>query len=579
LINVDVNVNSGSLVYNGTCYFILSTVDQPGNHEYFDIPYAGCAECGQNVTPCPTITITNTTTPTPTVSVTQTVTPSVTSTLTVTPSQTVTITSSVTPSVTASNTQTPTNTASPGTTPSSTPTLTPSSTDEICSNNLCVNIQSTGLSGYNGTYTIAGSYNSRDYWTGSTGVIYYNGTRWCISTQLVGDCVIPSNLTSSECPNFDSSILTTGICVPVTPTPTLTSSLTPSVTVSPTTSVTSTPTNTTSPTYTPTITLDLCENFDVVISISVLPTLTPTPSLTLQITPTPFEIDGVVKFPIFNNPFECGEVGLFSDCNTDQEYYLALPITYEGNEINEGMAITVFLQGYEEQVCIVFNERVQGSSSDYINSITSVSQSGCDSCGQLQRLVPVITPSLTVSATQTLTPSRDLSKVVYVYRRCEDGILVIQNTRVNNLPIGQSFRSDNVCYTFEDIFSVPFNLKSGDRYVEYDFNFIGSDIELFDNCEMCNLINNGENNTKIVTEWSFSSCYNNVCDVQGPETEFYLMGTSIESYDGKQIWSNESLTMNYNPGRYVKIENDVYYIQMVNNKSVLKYYCKKGKPC
>ena len=46
-----------------------------------------------------------------------------------------------------------------------------------CPQNLCLNIQNSSYSGYSGTYSIKGGYNSRPYWTGGTssfGYLYFN---------------------------------------------------------------------------------------------------------------------------------------------------------------------------------------------------------------------------------------------------------------------------------------------------------------------------------------------------------------------------------------------------------------------
>ena len=110
--------------------------------------------------------------------------------------------------------------------------------------------------------------------------------------------------------------------------------------------------------------------------------------------------------------------------------------------------------------------------------------------------------------------------------------------------------------------------------LNHDYNFIGNEIEKFEDCESCSITSEGKSSTEINTQWSFNSCYSDICDVQGPDTTFYIQ-SDTNDLDGKQVWGNSQLTMNYNPGRYVKIENDVYYIQMENGKSILKFTVKK----
>jgi hypothetical protein len=85
---------------------------------------------------------------------------------------------------------TPTNTTTPTTTPTVTPT--PSSTPPACDvNSFCFDTILPSLSGYSGTYTPGGSYNSRIYYTGTsipTAYIYYTGEYWCLSETLGGTC-------------------------------------------------------------------------------------------------------------------------------------------------------------------------------------------------------------------------------------------------------------------------------------------------------------------------------------------------------------------------------------------------------
>ena len=201
-------------------------------------------------------------------------------------------------------------------------------------------------------------------------------------------------MTNSQCPNFDTSFVTVGVCPIVTLTPTLTSSPTPTLSLSPTSTVTQTPTMTSSVTVTPTYTFNPCENFDATITVEVKATNTPTPSVTLQLTPTPFDVD-IATFQIFDNPFDCGEVGVFEDCNSGEVYYIQLPITYQGNNIEEG-AITVFVEGGDTEICMEFRDTEQASPSILITSVNSVSQTGCDGCStSLEKIIPQITPSIT----------------------------------------------------------------------------------------------------------------------------------------------------------------------------------------
>ena len=45
----------------------------------------------------------------------------------------------------------------------------------------------------------------------------------------------------------------------------------------------------------------------------------------------------------------------------------------------------------------------------------------------------------------------------------------------------------------------------------------------------------GKSSTEINTQWSFNSCYSDICDVQGPDTTFYIQ-SDTNDLDGKQVW-------------------------------------------
>ena len=59
-----------------------------------------------------------------------------------------------------------------------------------CQNNYCISIPINSYSGYNGTYTLEGTYGDDYYWTGGTtpGYMFFNGTHWCLSNSLGGSC-------------------------------------------------------------------------------------------------------------------------------------------------------------------------------------------------------------------------------------------------------------------------------------------------------------------------------------------------------------------------------------------------------
>ncbi len=91
----------------------------------------------------------------------------------------------------------------------------------FCSNEICIQINNDIYSGYSGNYEVAGVFNNYPYWSGSTnGKIFYEGSRWCLSNSLSGNCYFfGSEPTNSTCPDLSETIYYTGTCLP-TPTTT-----------------------------------------------------------------------------------------------------------------------------------------------------------------------------------------------------------------------------------------------------------------------------------------------------------------------------------------------------------------------
>jgi len=111
----------------------------------------------------------------------------------------------------------PTNQPTPTPTPSNLPPILPCSVS-----NYCLNTYFDPLEIYNGEYYSAGTYNSRTYFTGTTGVyIFYNTgtTSWCLSTVVGGNCLLRgSTPCNGSCPDFNSTYFTSGVCLTTTTT-------------------------------------------------------------------------------------------------------------------------------------------------------------------------------------------------------------------------------------------------------------------------------------------------------------------------------------------------------------------------
>jgi len=160
----------------------------------------------------------------------------------------------------------PTPQPSPSTTPA--PTVTPSSGWNLCSEDFCLYSFDPVISLYNGNYTVAGFYDTRNYFQGDViGFIYYNSTNqvWCLADTVGGTCIFSGPTPStSVCPDLWDIVFTSGSC------------------------------NTTTTTTSPCDIFDFTAYFDCDVP-SPTPTIsiTPTPSITPSITPSVSSCIGV----------------------------------------------------------------------------------------------------------------------------------------------------------------------------------------------------------------------------------------------------------------------------------------------
>ena len=275
-----------------------------------------------------------------------------------------------TPTKTPTNTPTPTKTPTNTPTPTKTPAITPTPSSTPAYPGLCpiaeYCLDTGGIYAYDGTFYHVGTYLSHDYYVGngiSTGYLFFDGIKWCLSDTLGGDCILFGRIPcATECPDING--LTPGPCATTTtttnpcdiinfdaifdcnaeiipsqtPTPTQTPSPTPTVTpglsptptptvtpttglsptptptqtITPTNSVTPTPglspttTPTTTPTPTPTTT-QLCYGTSITLSSTTLPGESPTPTPTPSATPLNRDkcFTGDATFDIMNEDFTC----------------------------------------------------------------------------------------------------------------------------------------------------------------------------------------------------------------------------------------------------------------------------------
>jgi len=327
-------------------------------------------------------------------------------------------------------TPTPTNTPQP--TPTLTPT--PSVTPSACTfTDFCFYTTLPSFSGYNGNYELAGTYNSRLYYSGdglTSAVIYYTGNYWCLSPTLGGSCLLRGSYPCySQCPDISANDFVGGVCP--TPTPTGVDCSTfdfdayfdcayvPPVT--PTPSIACDDVNFTISSFgvtpTPSPTGIFCSGVGISFSLSgynvSTPTVTLTPSVTLTKT---VNLGGTVTYEIMDQTFSCVSVKVLTDCGSGEEFYTSDSLSYNGTPVVIGMTMFVQVNGVNRCVTYTRDDNNLSSNSN-IGSIVQI-YSSCEYCSTIPTPTPTttstptntptstagITPSVT--ATQTATPSQ-----------------------------------------------------------------------------------------------------------------------------------------------------------------------------
>ena len=319
-------------------------------------------------------------------------------------------------------------TATPTATPQSTPTNTPtvSVTPSACTyTDFCFYTMLPSLSGYSGNYTVAGIYNTKDYYTGDgiiTAVIYYTGTYWCLASGATpgGTCVLQGATPCySQCPDIAANDFVGGICPTPTPTPVDCSIFNFNAYFdcdweplpTPTPSVACDDVNfiidSAFVTPTPTPSGDFCNTVGISFSMSgytpaITPTVTLTPSITLTRT---VDVAGQVKFNMLDETFSCVSVKVLTDCQTGVEYYVNDNLIYDGIPVITG--ITMFASINETNVCVTYTRDDSNFSSNAtVDSIFQI-YTICGSCSTLPTPTPTVTstPTNTPSTTPTKTPT------------------------------------------------------------------------------------------------------------------------------------------------------------------------------
>jgi hypothetical protein len=187
---------------------------------------------------------------------------------------------------------------------------------------------------YDGTYYSAGTYNSRTYYSGDTGFIYYGNLQWCLSDTLGGDCILSGHYPYyGVCPDLCEDLFSSGTCV------TTTSTTNPcdifdfeayfdcdiSTTTTTTIPCSATSVDVTFSAYTTTTTTaNLCIGVGGSITISGYTTTTTTaPTTTTTTTTRDVVVSGDVTYTLVETVFVCpGQTYWFQDCTTLNNYYV-----------------------------------------------------------------------------------------------------------------------------------------------------------------------------------------------------------------------------------------------------------------
>jgi len=310
-------------------------------------------------------------------------------------------------------------TPTPTITPTITPTPSPTPVYGPCNNEFCLYTNFSGTSMYDGNYTSGGTYNARPYYVGSSaGYVFYDGTKWCLSDTLGGDCILAGKSPCfSNCPDLDELFWSEGPCPTPTPTPTPNVCLTVDFQALFDCDYQPEPTET-CPTPTPTVSLtpspNPCAYVDADITVE---DTTPTPTPTPTVTPTPslqrnVNISGSTTYIINDTQFECVFVRKIQDCSDNEIYYVNQSMrTSGGTIVNTGETFSAEVSGTTS--CYTYLEDVYNQSPTLTLNTIIESYVDCSSCQNgstptptpTNTVTPTVTPTTTVTPTPSVTPT------------------------------------------------------------------------------------------------------------------------------------------------------------------------------
>jgi hypothetical protein len=440
------------------------------------------------------------------------------------------------PSQTPTNTPTVTPTPTINVTPTSTPTPTITPSPGSCSSTYCLRTTLPSLSGYSGNYVQGSIYNTKYTYSGdglSTGVIYYTGDRWCLSTSLGGTCLLEGSYPCySECPDISANLFTSGPCPTPTPSPVncdifdfnayFDCDWEPVPTPTPSVPCDVVDFDITSsflpPTPTPTQVCNVGVSFSICSYNNTTPTPTNTPTITLTKT---CDVQGQVSFVMLDETFICVSVKVLVDCASGVEYYVTDNLVYDGIPIVTGITMSAVIN--DSNVCVTYDRDDSNISSNSI--LTSINQifGNCTNClpaptptptttptntptqtptntptptmtqtpGASPSQTPTITPTMTPTQTKTPTPSPTF---VYVYESCSNiapNAYKTQIVQTVKSPItstaGECFKdSSGNCWTYNGQFGSGYIVPPTFIPVTYSGNYFASaSTTIYANCQSC----------------------------------------------------------------------------------------------
>jgi hypothetical protein len=440
------------------------------------------------------------------------------------------------PNVTPTPTETPT------------PTVTPSA--GICDTTYCFRTTLSSLSGYSGNYTQGSIYNTKYTYSGdgvSTGVIYYTGDRWCLSTSLGGTCLLEGSYPCySECPDISANLFTSGPCPTPTPSPIncdifnfnayFDCDWEPIPTPTPSVPCDDVNFDVTSILATPTPTPTSECNVSVSFSICSYTDTTPTPSVTPTLTLTKTcDVQGQVSFVMLDETFSCVSVKVLVDCTTGTEYYVTNSLIYNGIPVVTGMTMSALIN--DSNVCVTYDRDDSNISSNSIVTEIYGLFASCEYCSPNPTITPTatatqtptqtstvaqtqtptptktttptptstlgstppVTSSVTPTVTSTNTPTPTMTKTptptpgyVYVYQTCTgQNVIPTQVVQTVQSPItsvvGDTFKDSNgTCWSYLGQFGSNYIVTIGYTPLTYTGDYFASAFPtVYANCQTC----------------------------------------------------------------------------------------------